>query len=98
MEPDLLQQQLGELNKQLEALESKIEAAEDQHLEAVASGKPEAVIAALKARRDRLVEEKKVVLPVVLQQRGELQAKVPGNAVHYASKVAGDTFASFQPC
>ncbi len=74
MEPDLLQQHLGELNKQLEALESKIEAAEAQ---AVASGKPEAVIAALKARLDSLVEEKKVIL----QQRGELKAKVPGNAV-----------------
>jgi hypothetical protein len=74
MEHDWLQQRVGKLDEQLEALERDIKAAEADHLAAVASGQPEPVADALKARLDRLVEKEKVVL----QQRGELQAQIIG--------------------
>ncbi len=69
----MVKEWLEKLDGQLKALKSKIEAAEAEHLAAVASGQPELVAAALKARLDRLVKEKELVL-------GALLDKVVGDA------------------
>ncbi len=71
MEHDLLQQRLGKLDGQLEALERDIKAASDAYSTAEVGSKQEAI---RKLEYDRLVEEKKVLL----LHRRELEAKLPG--------------------
>ncbi len=75
-----MKERLDKLDRQLEALESKIEAAEAEHLAAVASGQPELVAAALKARLDRLVKKEEAVA----QERAALELQLSGAALFFS--------------
>ncbi len=75
MEHDLLQQRLGKLDGQLEALERDIRAAGGAYRAALAGSPEEANW--WNIEYERLVKEK----DGVLSERRELEAKVPGDAV-----------------
>ncbi len=77
MELDLLQQQLGEVNEQLKALERNIQAAGAAYLAALASSPEEAKW--WNREYEKLVKKQ----DGVLSERRELEAKVPGDAFRF---------------